>query len=483
MGPFAVSFFGSDIKDGNVRLDFRRYADGLVFGRLKLVSLFLVLAYPLFFFVDLFLLRDLVRIEYRINLFIIHTSCFIVSAIFLYLQKRVDKLPKRAINYTYISVYLLIGAIATLNSQLVTGTIAAYLIVLIASAATFPIRPLHYFIMVAAVHGFFVIGLSIILENSFLVLTKQLNATGAAVISLLICYSFYSFQKQNFIHEHRLRSKEESFRRLFSMNPSPLILANFEDNKIILMNRQATDYFQTGDKPISMLNTSFIFPSPAERLTVLKQLQDNESVQNFIMAYEDSRWAVLNFERVEYMEEPCMLIGVSDITAFKKKEEELHRHASLDALTGIMNRRCGIEILEQLVASSEGRAFTLCFVDINDLKMVNDLYGHAVGDEMIKLICTAISGKISADDVFFRLGGDEFVILFMQKNLEEARNVLDSITVELELMNVDMQNDYQLSASYGLYHYQPGSQATADELIELADKEMYKEKSVKPISR
>jgi len=266
------------------------------------------------------------------------------------------------------------------------------------------------------------------------------------------------------------------------MNPSPLILANFESNKVILMNKQAKDYFQTGNQQISALDPGIIFPGAEERESVLEQLRSHASVQNFIMAYGDSRWAVLNFEQVEYMEEPCILIGISDITPFKKKEEELHRHASLDTLTGIMNRRRGIEMLEELVESPAGRDFTLCFVDINDLKTVNDKYGHTIGDEMIKLICNAISDNVDAEDIFFRLGGDEFVIVFMQKNADEARSVLNTITVELELLNVGMQNSFQLSASYGLYEYVPGSSISAEELIELADKEMYKEKAVKAIT-
>ena len=101
---------------------------------------------------------------------------------------------------------------------------------------------------------------------------------------------------------------------------------------------------------------------------------------------------------------------------------------------------------------------------------------------MIKLICNAISDNVDAEDIFFRLGGDEFVIVFMQKNADEARSVLNTITVELELLNVGMQNSFQLSASYGLYEYVPGSSISAEELIELADKEMYKEKAVKAIT-
>ncbi|WP_181884463.1 sensor domain-containing diguanylate cyclase [Neobacillus piezotolerans] len=469
-------------KDRNASRTFHHHVDGLIFERIKLVSLLLAASYPLMFAVDFFLLRDLGGIIYRMNLFIIHTVCFFASVIFLYLRKKRWSMNKRFINYTYIAFYLAAGAAASINSQMLTGTIAAYVIVIISAAAVFPLRPFHFSIMLACVHALFLAVLPEVNENYYTLLAKQLNASGAAAVSLLICYSFYMFQKQIYINEEKLKGKEESFRRLFSMNPSPLLLANLEENKIVLMNRQATEFYQTGTVPLHELNADFLFPKIEEKQEIFEKLKHTGYLQNFEIEYTDSdgspKWAMLNLEPIDYMEQPCVLIGVSDITNFKKKEEELHRQATLDTLTGIMNRRRGIEILEQRTLSSVGREFTLCFVDINNLKTVNDRYGHNVGDEMIKLICDVISGQINADDVFFRLGGDEFVIIFTEKNPDGVRKTWDAITVEFEILNSTMQKDFQLSASYGLYHFTPGNKMTAEEIIELADKEMYKEKSM-----
>lgn len=480
MRPLA-DLFKPAFKDRNASRTFHHHVDRLIFERIKLVSLLLAASYPLMFTVDFFLLRDLGSIVYRMNLFIIHSVCFFASVIFLYIRKKADHLNKRLINYTYIGFYLAAGAAASLNSQMLTGTIAAYVIVMISAAAAFPLRPLHFSIMLACVHALFLAGLPEVTENYYTLLAKQMNSSGAAAVSLLICYSFYMFQKQIYIKEEKLKGKEESFRRLFSMNPSPLLLANLEENKIILMNRQATEFYRTGSVPLHELDADFIFPAMAEKQEIAEKLKQNGNIQNYMIEYADSdgstKWAMLNFEPVDYMEESCVLIGVSDITSFKKKEEELHRHATLDMLTGIMNRRRGIEILEQQALSPSGSEFTLCFVDINNLKTVNDRYGHNVGDEMIKMICSVISGQITTDDIFFRLGGDEFVIIFNGKDPDSARKIWDAITVEFEILNATMQKDFQLSASFGLYHFTPGNRMTAEQIIELADKEMYKEKS------
>ncbi len=469
-------------KDRNASRNFHLYVDGLIFERIKLVSLLLAASYPIMFAFDFFLLRDLGSIVYRMNLFILHSVCFFASVIFLYIRKKPDFINKRIINYAYIAFYLAAGAAASLNSQMLTGTIAAYVIVMISAAAAFPLRPLHFSIMLVCVHALFLAGLSMVTENYFTMLARQINSSGAAAVSLLICYSFYMFQKQIFIKEEKLKSKEKSFKRLFSMNPSPLLLANLEENKIILMNRQATEFYQTGTRPLDELNADFIFPALEQKQEILEKINHSGSIQNYMLEYRDSngspKWTMLNFEPVDYMEESCVLIAVSDITSFKKKEEELHRHATIDMLTGIMNRRRGIEILEQQALSPQGHEFTLCFIDINNLKSVNDKYGHNVGDEMIKLICSVISSQISADDIFFRLGGDEFVVIFNKKTPDDARKTWKAITIEFEILNATMQKDFQLSASYGLYHFTPGNPMTAEDIIELADKEMYKEKSM-----
>jgi diguanylate cyclase (GGDEF)-like protein len=138
-----------------------------------------------------------------------------------------------------------------------------------------------------------------------------------------------------------------------------------------------------------------------------------------------------------------------------------------------MNRRSGLEWLsKQICGGSSSQEFIICYIDINNLKIVNDRYGHATGDDLIKTCCATISRQIDHDDVLFRLGGDEFIILFTQKQIEKAEQVWKNIESSFR----EIQKPYPISASHGFYHYKPGTIITVEEILELADREMYKDK-------
>jgi diguanylate cyclase (GGDEF)-like protein len=191
------------------------------------------------------------------------------------------------------------------------------------------------------------------------------------------------------------------------------------------------------------------------------------------------KWVMLSLELIDYLDEACILIGVTDITDLKKNEEELFRHASIDMLTGVLNRRSGLELLSQQMSGRSGsKEFIICYIDINDLKITNDLFGHSTGDDLIKTCCDTINHYISNNDVLFRLGGDEFIIVFFQKQMKDVQQLVENIKRGFEEINGTNLKPYSISASYGFYHYKPGTVITLEKILELADQEMYKEKFV-----
>ena len=91
----------------------------------------------------------------------------------------------------------------------------------------------------------------------------------------------------------------------------------------------------------------------------------------------------------------------------------LETKASIDALTGIYNRRKFQELLKQKIQESKryGMLLTLIFFDIGHFKVINDNYGHEVGDSILQELAHLVIGKIRQTDIFARFGGEEFVIL------------------------------------------------------------------------
>jgi diguanylate cyclase (GGDEF)-like protein len=457
--------------------DFNGFHYQIFLNRLNMVSIMLIITYPLFFVVDYFFMDIVGHSVFRMNLAAIHFIGFAVSLFYVWFYRYRNPKNHQILVLFYVITYLSLGAAASLNSQLLTGNITAYLLILIAVAVIFPLVPNVSGGIFLGIHLVFVWGLAILHTGSHAsLLMKQINSTGTMVIAFFISYTLYSYQKKDFLNQSKIRANEESFYRLFNMNPTPLILVNTQTYQIELMNRQALDYYEMEE--VAQLNGGFLFDSHEELLEIMKRVQDGEAVENMVKQLQTSshstRWAMLNFEMVDYLDTRCLLIGISDITDLKQAEKELFKHATIDELTGVMNRRAGLERLHQLLLNQE--EFVVCFIDVNHLKQVNDQKGHTAGDELLKLVSQILKGHTGASGTLFRLGGDEFILLFHHKTIAEVETIWEQIKHEMQTISEGTHQQIPISASHGLYYYQPGDAVTVEEILEIADLEMYREK-------
>ncbi len=167
-----------------------------------------------------------------------------------------------------------------------------------------------------------------------------------------------------------------------------------------------------------------------------------------------------------------------NITELKLAEERLQYYATTDDFTGFVNRRTGLAILEKIHEFSlrSGKPFTICYVDINDLKPVNDTYGHAEGDILIIEACRAMKESIRQMDTICRMGGDEFLILFPECDLSDAELVWYRIIDRLEEYNSRSNKPYKISMSHGILEYSPASRDSIEALLRRVDGLMYSEK-------
>jgi len=167
-----------------------------------------------------------------------------------------------------------------------------------------------------------------------------------------------------------------------------------------------------------------------------------------------------------------------NITDLREIVEKLKYYATTDEFTGFVNRRTGLAILEKIHEFSlrNGKPFTVCYVDINDLKTVNDTYGHAEGDILITAACDAMRNSIRQMDTLCRMGGDEFLILFPECDLSDAELVWDRIMESLTDYNSRSSKPYKVSMSHGILEYSPASRDTIELLLKRVDALMYSEK-------
>ncbi len=175
----------------------------------------------------------------------------------------------------------------------------------------------------------------------------------------------------------------------------------------------------------------------------------------------------------------AILSSGTDITERKRMEAELSICASTDQMTGAINRTTGLKQLETLLQLSKLRSknLTICFVDVNGLKRVNDSYGHNEGDSLIINVCTSIKESIREADILIRLGGDEFLIVFPDSTIELANLIWSKIKKRIVDYNLEHNKPYGISVSTGFAQYSPLDPKSMEELINLADNLMYAQKT------
>jgi diguanylate cyclase (GGDEF)-like protein len=100
---------------------------------------------------------------------------------------------------------------------------------------------------------------------------------------------------------------------------------------------------------------------------------------------------------------------VTDVTERRALEQRLEADARRDALTGVANRTALFEALSAKFAA--GRRVAALYIDLDGFKNVNDAFGHAVGDEVLRTVAARLSGVVRAGDIVARVGGDEFVVV------------------------------------------------------------------------
>lgn len=154
----------------------------------------------------------------------------------------------------------------------------------------------------------------------------------------------------------------------------------------------------------------------------------------------------------------------------------LSRH---DSLTGIYNRCYFEELLMRIYQQykATGSLFSLAILDINDLKKINDSYGHEAGDLLLKRFVQGIKINLSKDDIFARYGGDEFAIIFTDKCRPNAEHVIEMARKYFE-DNTFMYCGKQITTitfGCGITEF-PAETSEYNELVRLADSRMYKEK-------
>lgn len=164
-----------------------------------------------------------------------------------------------------------------------------------------------------------------------------------------------------------------------------------------------------------------------------------------------------------------------DITEKKLLERKLLEASITDYLTGLYNRRFMEEALkrEKAVADRYGITFSLILLDIDNFKLINDIYGHAKGDEVLVKVAQILKDNLRASDLCGRWGGEEFLILLRSANLSQGLNKAEKLRELIAKLNIPPIES--ITASFGVAEY--NSPESYEETLRRADLALYRAKS------
>ena len=172
------------------------------------------------------------------------------------------------------------------------------------------------------------------------------------------------------------------------------------------------------------------------------------------------------------------VVSHTDITQQKLAELESRRLAVIDPMTGIYNRKAGLETLRQQIKISrrQKRKLTVCYIDLDNLKYVNDKFGHREGDKTLRKTVKLIKKVLRESDEMCRLGGDEILLVLPNTALEEGERVIERIDDRISQNNLKAGASSKIEISYGMAELPAGGKCSAEELIDTADRNMYRMK-------
>lgn len=170
---------------------------------------------------------------------------------------------------------------------------------------------------------------------------------------------------------------------------------------------------------------------------------------------------------------------LKDLASTVERELAAINLATLDDLTKIHNRR-GFMMLSQHslnLCMRQQTPATLVFIDLNKFKQINDMFGHAEGDDVLRTFANLVSKECRESDVFARLGGDEFVVLFANTTLSAAKDMIIRLQQSLNEHKQKANSKYNISFSYGMVGFDPDKHKTIEALLEDGDSQMYEHKN------
>ncbi|WP_407311220.1 PAS domain S-box protein [Desulfosporosinus sp. SB140] len=279
--------------------------------------------------------------------------------------------------------------------------------------------------------------------------------------------------------EEALKASELTFRTLFEGSSDAILI--LDDNKFVDCN-PATMELLGYDSKESIIGKSLWELSPQFQTKGVSSKQKALEIIMTILKNKKFEWLLKKKDGalipVEVMltsillnEKKVFHVLWRDISERKEMEQRLEYLSYHDFLTGLYNRRFFEEELKRLDVK-RNYPLTVVVADVNGLKLINDSFGHSMGDKLLKTVADVIKSACRADDIIARLGGDEFVLLLPKTKINKTDQILKRIKT---LAAQEKVGSIDISVSFG-YETKNHESENIQEILKKAEDYMYKKK-------
>ena len=292
-------------------------------------------------------------------------------------------------------------------------------------------------------------------------------------------YAIYNDITERKETEKKLRRQKAYFQQLFDESTEAIALLN-NQNRVLKINKSFKNLFGYSLEEAQGKNIdSLIVPEnkKTEGVNYTKKVLNNQDIETeSVRATKEGKKINVSIHAfpIGLEEGQIGLYAIyNDITQRKKEEEEIKYLSFHDQMTGLYNRRFFESEMNRL-DNSRLLPISIIMSDIDGLKKINDQFGHAKGDEYIKVVAEEIKEAVRKEDILARVGGDEFAILLPKTNEKEVRKIEQRIQSNVSQLNDKYDYPVGISTGYGV---KKASNTDLEDVFKKADYSMYKMKN------
>jgi diguanylate cyclase (GGDEF)-like protein/PAS domain S-box-containing protein len=274
--------------------------------------------------------------------------------------------------------------------------------------------------------------------------------------------------------EKALAESEERFRNIFDIENDALFVIDKETGAILEANTAASKVYGYTHDELLQLKSTDMSAEPEQTKKAERTMQEphltiplrhHKRKDGTIFTVE------LSANLFTLNRRPALLVVSRDITDRKQAEENLLYQSYHDYLTGLYNRRI-FEIELKRLDTKRNLPISIAMGDVNGLKLINDSFGHGVGDELLQKVAEVIKKACRADDIIARLGGDEFAVIFPQTDAAETELIIARIK---DLLSQEKAGFLDISISFG-FEIKTDTEEDIQIVLKNAEDHMYRHK-------